>query len=174
MITFFSSLKASYKHLIYLALLISVEASSHRYFFALTEVNLNPQSQHLEIIHEITAHDIEYAIALAEQIDFSPEHPDYEIKLKKYVETHFSLLQKKSSIPLIWIGVEISKDRVTFYQESKKSYFLEGLVVKNSLLVDTYPAQINMVNYQQGQIKGSLTFTDNKRTHIIKFTDLHF
>lgn len=168
------SAKAAYKCLLSLFLLISMEASCHKYFFALTEMNVNPTSQHLEIIHELSTHDVEYAIALAEQIDFSPEHPQYEAKIRQYIEGHFSLSWQNNPIPLIYVGIEISKDHVNLYQESKKSYFLNGLVVKNSLLVDTYPTQINMVNYQQEQIKGSLTFTSNKSTHIIKFTDLHF
>ena len=167
------NLIAHQKWLIAFALIISLDAAAHRYFFALTEISLNEKSQHIEVIHEVSLHDLESAISQVDKIDFSAEDPLYEKRLQQYIENEFSLLQKNIAIPLVWVGVEFSKYHATFYQESIKSYFLNGLVVKNSLLVDTYPTQINTVNYQQGLIKGSLTFTEHERTHIIKFTDLH-
>ncbi len=51
--------------------------AAHTYFFAVTELNVNNQSNHIEIIHQLTAHDIENAIAEINQVNFSPEHPQY-------------------------------------------------------------------------------------------------
>jgi len=52
---------------------------------------------------------------------------------------------------------------VIVYQEGNLKNFSAGLVVKNSILVDTYSRQVNTVNYQDTAIKGSLTFSKSQR-----------
>jgi len=143
-------------------------AQAHKYFFGLTELSVNPRNQHIEIIHQFTAHDIENAIAEIKQIHFSSAHPDYELHLQQYVEQRFSVNSKNESLILNWIGLELVKDKLIIYQEVTSKNNLVGLVVKNALLVDTYAKQINTLNYQDTAIKGTLTFTESMKVATIK------
>ena len=142
---------------------VTLSSVAHRYFFGLTELSVNPKTNNIEIIHQLTAHDIDNAIAEQQQVLFSPEHPEYEKLIQNYVEAHFQLIDlqenKKHIIKLNWIGLEITKGNVYIYQEAHFENFLSGIVVKNDLLVDTYPKQVNTVNYKDGTIMGSLTFS---------------
>ena len=142
---------------------VTLSSVAHRYFFGLSDLSVNPKTNNIEVIHQLTAHDIDNAIAEQQQIHFSPEHPEYEKLIQKYVETHFQLIDvqgnKKHEIKLNWIGLEVAKGNIYIYQEAKFESFLSGLVVKNDLLVDTYPKQVNTVNYKDNSINGSLTFT---------------
>ncbi|WP_307188512.1 MULTISPECIES: DUF6702 family protein [Colwellia] len=66
-------------------------------------------------------------------------------------------------IPLNWLGFEISAGKIIAYQESKQQSFLPQIVVKNAILIDTYPKQVRTVNFQGKDLKGvaffgSLTF----------------
>jgi len=70
-------------------------------------------------------------------------------------------------LKLIWLGFEVKSGKIIAYQEhapkSKQESFLAELVVKNTILVDTYPRQVNTVNFQgkdkQGKaLYGCLTF----------------
>jgi len=151
----------------------ALSSVAHRYFFGLTELSVNPRTNNIEIIHQLTAHDIDNAIAEQRQIHFSPEHPKYELLIQKYVESHFEISQVKNNkhqeIQLNWVGLEIAKGHVYIYQEAKFENYLAGLVVKNDLLVDTYPNQVNTVNYKDSRISGSLTFsTSLKIATIVK------
>jgi len=141
----------------------TLSSVAHRYFFGLTELSVNPRTNNIEVIHQITAHDIDNAIAELNQIHFSPEHPEYEQFIQQYVEAHFQLINIKNNkdheIKLNWIGLEIAKGYVYIYQEAHFENYLVGLVVKNDLLVDTYPKQVNTVNYEDNEISGSLTFS---------------
>jgi hypothetical protein len=141
----------------------TLSSVAHRYFFGLTDLSVNPRTNNIEVIHQLTAHDIDNAIAEQLQIHFSPEHPKYEKFIQNYVESHFKLIDKSNDkaheIKLNWIGLEIAKGNVYIYQEANFENFLNGIVVKNDLLVDTYPKQINTVNYKDGTIAGSLTFS---------------
>jgi len=150
-----------------LAITLSGWASSvlaHTFFFGLTEVSVNANSQKIEIIHQFTAHDVENLISEQKQINFSPEHPKYEQLIQEYFEQHFILQRDTNLIKLNWIGLEIQLGKIFIYQESNSENFLSGLVVKNDLLVDTYPKQVNTVNYQDAVIKGSLTFSQSQQS----------
>lgn len=150
---------------------VALSSAAHRYFFGLTELSVNSKNNTIEVIHQLTAHDIDNAIAEQQQIHFSPEHPQYEKLIQRYVEAHFSILEtqdnKKQQIKLNWIGLEVSKGKVYIYQEANFENFLSGIVVKNDLLVDTYPKQINTVNYKDSIINGSLTFSTSVKIAII-------
>ncbi len=146
----------------------SANTFAHKYFFGITEINLNHKTQSLEIIHQFTIHDLENAIAEQQQINFSPEYPHYEKLIRQYFEKHFKIQVNNTNIKLTWVGVEFVRDKLFVYQEAQGLKFLTGLVVKNDLLTDTYPKQINTVNFQDNNYQGSLTF--NKSQRIAKIT----
>jgi hypothetical protein len=151
---------------------VALSSAAHRYFFGLTDLSVNPRTHNIEVIHQFTAHDIDNAIAEQQQIRFSAEHPEYEKLIQNYVEAHFQLIDvqdnKKQPIKLNWIGLEVAKGNVYIYQEANFENFLSGLVVKNDLLIDTYPKQVNTVNYKNETISGSLTFSKSVKIAIIK------
>jgi len=153
------------KQCLFSLMLIGVAASAvaHKYYFGITELSINPKTQHIEVIHQFTAHDIENTIAEIQQVNFSPEHPKYDEYIQAYFERHFILEQNQQEIALEWIGLEIKLGKMFIYQESRSKNKLASLVVKNSLLVDTYAKQVNSVNYQENALAGSLTFTDSHR-----------
>jgi len=137
---------------------LAANALAHRYFFSITDLTLNENSHVIEVIHQITAHDIDNAIAQAKQIHFSTAHPDYDKLIRQYVEAHFQLHYQQQQVPLTWVGLEINKGNIYIYQEAKFANSLLGLEISNSLLISSYPKQINTVNYRDKSIKGSLTF----------------
>jgi hypothetical protein len=138
---------------------LAANAAAHRYFFSITNMSVNSNTQSLEIIHQLTAHDIDNVIAQEKQIHFSSGHPQYEEFVKEYIENHFQLVEKDVAITLNWVGLELGRGQLFIYQEIDFKKFISNLVVKNSILVDTYPKQVNTVNYRDIHIKGSLTFT---------------
>ncbi|WP_085300650.1 DUF6702 family protein [Cognaticolwellia mytili] len=137
---------------------LAANAAAHRYFFSITELSLNKNNQSIEIIHQITAHDIDNAIAEINQIHFSVAHPDYETIIRQYIENNFQLDYQGKTLVLNWIGLEVIKGNIFIYQEAKFHHSLLGLKITNKLLTDHYPKQINTVNFHDKAIKGSLTF----------------
>lgn len=142
---------------------VAASAAAHTYFFGLTDLTLNKSSNKIEIIHQFTTHDFENAIAELKQINFSPEHKEYEQYIQSYVEEHFVLSYLDSDIKTKWVGIEVKRGKIFIYQEAPFKNFLAGLLVKNELLVNTYPKQINTLNFQDAQMKGSLTFTASQK-----------
>lgn len=156
--------------LILCLLLVGLSSNSfaHKYFVSLTELSINPVTKQLEVIHTLTAHDLENEIADKQQINFSPAHNQYQEIIYQYLAQHFEIKYKNKRVHLKNIGIERIKGKLIIYQENKNQFFLNGLLVKNDLLVDTYSKQINTVNYQDAAINGSLTFDKNHRILKIK------
>jgi len=141
----------------------AVTSAAHTYFVGLTELSLNSSTSKLEIIHQLTTHDLENAIAENKEIHFSPEHENYEKYIQAYVNEHFQLQSSGKVIVLNWIGIELVRGKILIYQEAPFKKVLHGLLVKNALLVNTYSKQVNTVNYKSTQVKGSLTFTEAQK-----------
>jgi len=141
---------------------LAATTAAHTYYFGVTDLTLNQNSKHIEVIHQFTAHDIENTIAELKQVNFSPEHPKYDEFVQNYIEKHFVLQRDNKKIKMIWIGFEIKRGQLFAYQESDTENFLANLVVKNTILVDTYAKQVNTVNYRDlsstNKVQGSLTF----------------
>jgi hypothetical protein len=140
----------------YLGLVAS--ATGHTYFFGVSDLNVNPKTQRLEITHQYTGHDIENAIAEHKQIHFSAEHKNYDLYIQQYFEQQFTLKQNKIKVPLNWLGFEVISGKIIAYQESKQQSFLAQMVVKNAILTDTYPKQVNTVNFQGVDLQGKAFF----------------
>ena len=131
------------------------------------------QRQVLQVISSIgkNSTDIENAIAEIQQVNFSTEHPQYDQLIQHYIEKHFTLVRSNQTIKLNWIGFEVRRGQLFAYQESETKNNLTNLVVKNSILVDTYVQQVKTVNYRRDNItdivSGSLTFNHSIRVAII-------
>lgn len=143
-------------------------AFAHTYFYGITDLSLNNTSNKIEIVHQLTAHDLENAIAETRQVSFSPEHEQYEAFIQLYVEDNFSLEHSGKLLTLNWVGFEVKQGQAFIYQEVPFENFLAGLLVKNELLVNTYSKQVNILNFQGSQTKGSLTFNTLQKAIIIE------
>ena len=103
-----------------------------------------------------------------EKINDEAEHKDYKLFIQQYFEAHFALIYQGDRIPLNWLGFEVVAGKIIAYPKSAQQSFLIELVVKNAILTNTYPKQINTVNYQgsehQGKVLfGSLTFDHSSK-----------
>ena len=150
---------------------VAASAAAHTYFFGISDINLNSQNKHIEIIHQFTAHDIENTLAEIKQVHFSPEQPKYDQYIQAYFEQHFVLKRNNKTIKLNWLGFEVKRGQLFVYQESTHKNSLANLMVKNTLLTGTYPKQINTVNYQDlsspNKLQGSLTYDQSLSVAVI-------
>jgi hypothetical protein len=168
------------KYIIALCFYVGLVASTtgHTYFFGVSDLSANPKTNRLEIVHQFTSHDIENAIAEIKQIHFSAEHKDYDLFVQQYFEQQFSLEQTRKKVSLNWLGFEVKSGKIIAYQESQQQSFLLQLVVKNAILIDTYPKQVNTVNFQGKDLQGnalfgSLTFDYRNKEAIIGLKKTH-
>ncbi|MFC5625448.1 DUF6702 family protein [Algoriphagus winogradskyi] len=124
---------------------------THPFHISLTEIRWNAETEHIEISQKIFWDDLEIGLGdfHKESIDFL--NPSNKDKLNKQIESY---LKEKNmiwiadkTVPLNFIGYEVEEDAAWFYLESEKVKNPTSVKVKNSLLVDIFPDQKNVIQF---------------------------
>ncbi|WBS01976.1 hypothetical protein OU994_27585 [Pseudoduganella sp. SL102] len=143
------------------AALASGAAAAHNYHMGLADIGYNADTGNTEIVHTYTAHDVETLLAnlYGRQFDLGLEE-DQEA-LRRYLDKRFVLTANGSRLPVQWVGIKASADTITVYQMVAGAALPAGTVLKNGVLADFLPGQINTVNVggSAGRAAATLTFT---------------
>jgi hypothetical protein len=134
-------------------------ALAHRFHTGITEISFNDKTGSVEVVHTLMAHDIDAVLAARHKRQLDLADADDEALLRKYVDEHFQLLGKnKAALQLNWVGSTANVESVVIYQELPGTTLEQVRRVRNSLLTDYLPRQVNTLNVKRkGEIK-SYTF----------------
>jgi hypothetical protein len=146
-----------------IVLLFSQFAHSHTFFESLVDIDTNANSGKLEIVHTYTLHDLTAVLMAHTQLAINLEHPEHEAILRHYIERNFKLRSNGEPIDLAWVGIQINPQNIEIYQESMQKQDLAKLELKQTVLQDSLAKQINRVNFRQGQLQGTLIFTNQNK-----------
>ena len=143
-----------------LLLCVSTAASAHRFHFGMTDISYNERTNSTEIVHTYTAHDIEALLLNLYQRQFDLSDPEDQDVLRNYVERQFWLAaQDATRLPARWIGMTVDANSVVIYQEIENTPLARAATIRQGVLVDFLPEQVNTVNLNAGGAVRSLTFT---------------
>jgi hypothetical protein len=124
---------------------------AHPFHISLTEIKWNTESEQLEISQKIFWDDLEIAMSgyHDESIDFL--NPANKEKLNQQIESYLlaqnQLWVEGKEIKLNFLGYEVEEDAAWFYLESEKVKEPNSIKIKNSLLLDDFPDQKNVVQF---------------------------
>ena len=143
-----------------LLLCVSTAASAHRFHFGMTDISYNERTGSTEIIHTYTAHDIDALLLNLYQRQFDLSDPEDQDVLRKYVERQFWLAgQDGKRLPAKWVGMTVDANSVVIYQEIDDTPLTRAATIRQGVLIDFLPEQVNTVNLGAGGAVRSLTFT---------------
>jgi hypothetical protein len=140
---------------------VSLSIEAHRAPGVLTTIEWNKNIQRTEIIHRIHNHDAELGVAQIENLPLlSVNDAEGRARISLYVERNFTLLQNGKTQNIELIGAELVDDYIFIYQEL--AYELgKDISIRNTILREIYPKQINQVNlFVERNIK-TLQFGEN-------------
>lgn len=151
-------------------LTVANTASAHRMPGSLSTIKKNPNTGSIEVIHRLHNHDAELGlITILNDRSISLEQLVGRARLALYVEERFLLAAiEDGSIgaPLVLelIGAELDGEFILVYQEVKGVLPVE-ITVRNDILRDVFPDQVNHVNIAvDGEVR-SLTFQEDDEWH---------
>jgi hypothetical protein len=143
-----------------LLLCVSTAASAHRFHFGMTDISYNERTRSTEIVHTYTAHDIDALLLNLYQRQFDLSDREDQDVLRKYVERQFWLAgQDGKRLPARWIGMTVDANSVVIYQEIDNTPLSRAATIRQGVLIDFLPEQVNTVNLGAGGAVRSLTFT---------------
>jgi hypothetical protein len=151
-------------------LLIATTTSAHRMPGSLSTIKTNPNTGGIEVIHRLHNHDAELGvITILNDRSITLEQLVGRAQLALYVEERFLLAPIEDGsigtpLELDLIGAELDGEFVLVYQELKGELPRE-IAVRDDILRDVFPGQVNHVNIAVGGEVRSLTFREDDEWH---------
>jgi hypothetical protein len=143
----------------------------HPFYISLTDIRYNSASKTLEISQKIFWDDLEVALSDINKgkIDFlNPKDTELLARLvENYLIQHNEISINGQVLKLNYLGFEIEEDAAWFYLEAQKVPVPKTITVKNTVLVDRFAGQQNIVNIYQQQKPKSLILEKNKTSGTI-------
>lgn len=158
-----------------LALLVGVVVAglgeAHRAPGSLTTIEWNPRSGKTEIVHRLHSHDAELGVGtIVGEPRLSTLSIEGRAYIALYVEERFAIRQNGKPLALDLLGAELAADDLLVYQEFAGR--LDGQIeVRDDILRDVFPAQINQVNIEDGDVVRTLAFSDDDDWRSFSFTE---
>lgn len=108
----------------------------------------------------IFADDLENALTRRANARVSLDRtPDVDKQILAYVNDSFELKNKNGQQKrLTWVGKEVKVDAVWLYVEAPMPEGLDGAQLRNRLLFEMFPEQVNIVDIKDRKRKANLVF----------------
>lgn len=137
---------------------------------SLSTVKVNAATGNVEIIHRLHTHDAELGIiATLDDRSLTMDQLVGRAQLALYIEDRFTMAavdgdEITAPLDLELLGAELDGEFVLVYQEFSGE-LPATIAVRNDILRDVFPEQVNHVNLAIGGNVRSLTFKDRDRWH---------
>jgi len=106
---------------------------------------------------------------ISDAIKINPSTAGFEAEVKKYVNNNFDVFINGSQKKLTFTGSQVNGESVWVYFEAPGVSDISTLKIKNTILLGTFPKQVNIVNvsYKGGQ--KTMNFQRGKETNEVSF-----
>ena len=122
----------------------------HPFFISLTEMRYNAASQKMEIAQKIFWDDLEVALGneFEEKVNFlkPKDKAKLESQIKTYLLKHNQIWVNGKLLTLNYLGYEVEEDAAWFYLESSQANFPKTVEMKNTILLEDFDGQQNIVH----------------------------
>ncbi len=133
------------------------------FFSSMTKVDYVEGSKTLKFTTKLNTDHISNAIKIR------PETAGFEAEVKKYVNKSFDVYVNGEPKNLTFTGSQVNGESVWVYFETSGVSDLNSLKIRNAILLETYPKQLNVVNVAyKGQMK-TLNFLRGRETGEVNF-----
>ena len=136
---------------------------NHKFYLSNTSIEFNAQTRAIEITSKIFTDDLEHAIEAQcyRYHSLYPQSPEVFELVKKYIGEKLSLQVAGRNVVLNFIGYSVDNDMTTLFIEG--NYFDPNqVVVNNTILLDLYSDQQNIVEVRWGGQSKREYFTRDK------------
>lgn len=148
---------------IFVALLMVMSFAMSEFYSSLTKVDYLEGSKTLKFTTKVNTNHIASALKI------SPSAANFEAEVKKYIERNFSVTVNGSNKSLSTTGSQVNGDSVWIYFEASGIDNISTLRIRNSILLDVYPKQLNLVNIAYKGNQKNMTFQRGKETAEVSF-----
>ncbi len=147
--------------------------NAHKFYIALTEIELNSEKQSVQMIMNVFIDDIETAInkdySTDLQLNTKKENTKVDEFFLKYLKKHFYVTIDDKKCDYNFIGKEYDGDLVYFYLEIENIQNLKNIEIQNDVLIEHFPDQQNLIKVKVNGERKSLFLTNSNDKGLLTF-----
>ena len=133
------------------------------FFSSMTKVDYVEGSRTLKFTTKMNTDHISNAIKI------NPNTAGFEAEVKKYVNKNFDVYVNGAPKTLTFTGSQVNGESVWVYFETSGVADLNSLKIKNTILLETYPKQFNVVNVAYKGQQKTMNFQRGKEVNEASF-----
>ena len=138
-----------------LILFVSTAWFMHEFYVSITEVRYNSDTERFEISMRIFPDDLDRALlersGIHTQLATEIEHKRADSLLMLYLLEDFSLEVNGAELELSYLGKEPESNAIWCYLESSKIPDPRALRIRNEVLTEYFPDQVNIIQVYHGK-----------------------
>lgn len=147
--------------------------TAHKYYLSLTQIEYNSKSKSVEIIINVFIDDFETALnkTYSEnfQLNTKEEIKDSDTYFYQYLKDNVQFKIDGKPVTYKYIGKEYDGDVVFFYLEIIDIDNVKEIEIDNSILIQHFPSQQNLVKSKVNKNHKSVLLTKSNQNGILKY-----
>lgn len=106
---------------------------------------------------------------ISDAIRINPNTAGFEAEVKKYVNNNFDVFVNGSAKTLTFTGSQVNGESVWVYFEAGGVSDVDKLRIKNTILLSSFPKQMNIVNVAYKGNQKTMNFQRGKEVNEVSF-----
>ena len=144
----------------------------HPFHLSVCEIFINEKTSSFEVSQKVFLDDMENSLKETykwENLDIVNPHNKERLDsiIRHYFLKNITLYNSDKEIPLYFLGYEIEKDVLWIYMESKPQKHTNTFFIQNTVLIDFFSDQINIIHCKKNNISQSVKLERNKKKTMI-------
>ncbi|MDL1913756.1 MAG: M penetrans family 1 protein [Bergeyella sp.] len=133
------------------------------FFSSMTKIDYVEGSKTLKFTTKMNAENISKAIKI------DPNTASFEAEVKKYINKNFEIQVNGTAKVLTFSGSQVNEESVWVYFETGGVENIKTLKIRNTILLDFYPSQFNVVNIFYKDQQKTLNFQRGREESSVSF-----
>ena len=147
----------------------------HKYYLSVTDLEYNEEAASLQMITRLFYDDLEDALRERYDenivVDATSDQEVLDTYIKKYLNKKLTISVNGQVQSLSYLGKEYEDDYVVCYIEITKISDIKTIEIENTLLMDAFSEQKNMVHTNILGKKKSLLLVDGNAKAVLNFSE---
>ena len=145
------------------AMMVITSFAEADFYSSMTKVDYVEGSKTLKFTTKMNTQHISDAVKI------NPNTAGFEAEVKKYVNNNFDLFVNGSAKTLTFTGSQVNGESVWVYFEAGGVSDVSTLRIKNTIMLSTFPRQINLVNIAYKGNQKTMNFQRGKEVNEVRF-----
>ena len=139
----------------------------HPVHVSVTNLEIQSENNSISLSFKVFTDDFQLMIdqLYNVKVDLS-ENGNYDLHKKQidnYLKDNFTLINNGKELIFTNIGIKTNDEAVWFFYKTKINKDLKSFVIRNSLMLDLYPDQKNLLILKYGEIERGYQFNFKKK-----------